>query len=72
MVPIHFEWNEIIFKKICVSFRVSIPVGLNYIDLCLKTFEELSFPCLGSNKEISLHCTFAPRQGKDKFFIALC
>jgi hypothetical protein len=72
MVPIHFEWNEIIFKKICVSCHVSIPVGMNYCLVLQKHFEELSFSCLGSDKQISLHYTFAPRQGKDKFFIALC
>jgi hypothetical protein len=60
------------FLKICVSFCVSIPVGMNYWLVLQKKFEELSFPCLDSHKEISLHYTFAPRQGKDKFFIALC
>jgi hypothetical protein len=29
MVQIYFEWNEIMFFLICVSFCVSIPVGMN-------------------------------------------
>jgi hypothetical protein len=43
MVPIHFEWNEIIFKKICVSFRVSIPVGMNYCLVLQKRLKNCLF-----------------------------